>query len=68
MVDIDLPRWIKFISGGLMSVIRSPTVHEPAITWLIDKQDCLDLLSLISFIYKAVYYKPLKKIYHGIFN
>lgn len=40
---------------------RNPTAHEPAITWLIDKQDCLDILSLISFLYrqldKAVYFR-----------
>lgn len=59
--DKDFQDGIKFISGGLMSAIRNPTAHEPAITWPIDKQDCLDILSLISFLYrqldKAVYYK-----------
>ena len=59
--DKDFQDGIKFISSGLMSAIRNPTAHEPAITWNIDKQDCLDILSLISFLYrqldKAVYYK-----------
>jgi uncharacterized protein (TIGR02391 family) len=59
--DKDFQDGIKFISGGLMSAIRNPTAHEPAITWPIDKQDCLDILSLITFLYrqldKAVYYK-----------
>lgn len=52
---------IKFLSSGLMSAIRNPTAHEPAITWPIDKQDCLDILSLISFLYrrldKAAYFQ-----------
>lgn len=60
--DKDFQDGIKFISGGLMSAIRNPTAHEPAITWPIDKQDCLDILSLISFLYrqldKSVFYKP----------
>lgn len=60
--DKDFQDGIKFISGGLMSAIRNPTAHEPAISWPIDKQDCLDILSLISFLYrqldKSVYYKP----------
>ena len=60
--DKDFQDGIKFLSGGLMSAIRNPTAHEPAITWLIDKQDCLDILSLISFLYrqldKSVYFKP----------
>lgn len=59
--DRDYQDGIKFISGGLMSAIRNPTAHEPAITWPITKQDCLDILSLISFLYrqldKAVYFK-----------
>lgn len=59
--DKDYQDGIKFISGELMSAIRNPTAHEPAITWPIDKQDCLDILSLISFLYrqldKSVYYK-----------
>ncbi|MCW3107807.1 MAG: hypothetical protein JWQ09_2313 [Segetibacter sp.] len=59
--DKDYQDGIKFISGGLMSAIRNPTAHEPAISWPIDKQDCLDILSLISFLYrqldKAVYFK-----------
>lgn len=58
--DKDFQDGIKFISGGLMSAIRNPTAHEPAIAWPIDKQDCLDILSLISFLYrqldKAVYF------------
>lgn len=57
----DFQDGIKFISGGLMSAIRNPTAHEPAISWPIEKQDCLDILSLISFLYrqldKASFYK-----------
>lgn len=60
--DKDYQDGIKFISGGLMSAIRNPTAHEPAISWPIHKQDCLDILSLISFLYRqldqAVYYNP----------
>jgi uncharacterized protein (TIGR02391 family) len=59
--DKDFQDGIKFISGGLMSAIRNPTAHEPAIQWPISKQDCLDILSLISFLFrqldKATYFK-----------
>jgi uncharacterized protein (TIGR02391 family) len=51
----------KFLSSGLMRAVRNPTAHEPAIDWPINKQDCLDLLSLISFLFKqldmSVYFK-----------
>jgi uncharacterized protein (TIGR02391 family) len=42
--DKDFQDGIKFISGGLMSAIRNPTAHEPAINWPINKQDCLDII------------------------
>lgn len=60
--DKDYQDGIKFISGGLMSAIRNPTAHEPAISWPIDKQDCLDILNLVSFLYRqlynATYFRP----------
>jgi len=59
--DKDVQDGIKFLSAGLMRAIRNPTAHEPAILWPIGKQDCLDILGLISFLFrqfdKAVYFK-----------
>ncbi len=59
--DKDVLDGIKFLSAGLMQAIRNPTAHEPAIQWPISKQDCLDILGLISFLFKqlerAVYFK-----------
>lgn len=34
---------IKFLSAGLMSAIRNPTAHEPALDWPIGMNDCLDI-------------------------
>jgi uncharacterized protein (TIGR02391 family) len=52
---------LKFLSAGLMQAIRNPTEHEPALHWPISKEDCLDILSFISYLLrqldKAVYYK-----------
>lgn len=60
--DKNIQDGIKFLSGGLMSAIRNPTAHEPAITLPIGKQDCLDILSFVSYLFrqldKAVYYAP----------
>lgn len=51
---------VKFLSSGLMRAVRNPTAHEPAIDWAINKQECLDFLSMISFLFhqleKSVYY------------
>ena len=52
--DKDFQDGIRYISSGLMSAIRNSTAHEPAITWPIDKQDCLDILSLITFLYRQL--------------
>jgi uncharacterized protein (TIGR02391 family) len=57
----DFQNGLKFLSAGLMQAIRNPTAHEPALHWPISKEDCLDLLSFISYLLrqldKAVYYK-----------
>ncbi|OFV68359.1 MAG: hypothetical protein SCAL_000035 [Candidatus Syntrophoarchaeum caldarius] len=59
--DKNVQEGLKFLSAGLMQAIRNPTAHEPALDWPISKDDCLDLLSFISFLLrqldKAVYYK-----------
>lgn len=51
---------VKFLSSGLMRAVRNPTAHEPALDWAINKQECLDFLSMISFLFyqldKSVYY------------
>ena len=59
--DKNVQDGVKFLSAGLMSAIRNPTAHEPAVDWPISLPDCLDILSFISFLYRqldmAVYFK-----------
>ena len=59
--DKNVQDGVKFLSAGLMSAIRNPTAHEPAVDWPISLDDCLDILSFISFLYRqldeAVYFK-----------
>lgn len=58
--DKNVQEGIAFLSAGLMRAIRNPTAHEPAHLWPITKEECLDILSFISFLMKkldqAVYY------------
>lgn len=60
--DKNVQDGVKFLSAGLMAAMRNPTAHEPALDWPIDKQDCLDMLSFMSFLFRqldrAAYYKP----------
>jgi len=59
--DRNVQDGIKFLSAGLMRAIRNPTAHEPAVDWPITKEDALDNLSFLSFLYrqldKAAYFK-----------
>lgn len=52
--DTNVQDGIKFLSAGLMQAIRNPTAHEPALHWPINKQDCLDILSFISFLFRQL--------------
>lgn len=59
--DRNVQDGVKFLSAGLMRAMRNPTAHEPALDWPIDRQDCLDMLSFISFLFRkldqAIYHK-----------
>ncbi len=59
--DRNVQNGIKFLSAGLVQAIRNPTAHETAAGWPIEKADCLDILSFISFLLNkldsATYYK-----------
>lgn len=52
--DRNFQEGLKFLSAGLMQAIRNPTAHEPAIYWPISKEDCLDLLSFISYLLRQI--------------
>lgn len=45
---------VKFLSAGLMQAMRNPTAHEPALDWPISKEDCLDMLSFISYLLRQL--------------
>jgi uncharacterized protein (TIGR02391 family) len=52
--DRNVQDGVKFLSAGLMRAIRNPTAHEPAIDWPITKEDALDILSFVSFLYRQL--------------
>jgi uncharacterized protein (TIGR02391 family) len=52
--DHNVQDGIIFLSAGLMRAIRNPTAHEPAVGWPISQQDCLDIRSLISFLFREL--------------
>lgn len=52
--DKNVQNGIKFLSAGLMQAVRNPTAHEPAVEWPISKEDCLNILSFMSFLFKTL--------------
>jgi uncharacterized protein (TIGR02391 family) len=51
---------------GLFGTFRNTTAHAPKITWDIEEQDALDILSMVSLVHrrldKAI---EAKKMYEG---
>lgn len=39
---------------GMFGTFRNPTGHAPKITWRIEEQDALDLLSLVSYLHRRL--------------
>lgn len=45
---------IMHLCIGLMRAIRNPASHEPVLDWAITREDALDLLSLISYLFRRI--------------
>ena len=45
---------LKLLSEGVMAGIRNITAHEPVLDWPIKKEDCIDILHLVSFLYRQL--------------
>lgn len=52
--DRNVQDGVKFLSAGLMQAIRNPTAHEPALDWPINRDDALDILSFVSFLFRQL--------------
>ncbi len=45
---------VMHLCMGLMRAIRNPESHEPELDWPIEREDALDILSLISFLSRQI--------------
>jgi len=45
---------LMHLCTGLMKAIRNPQGHEPELYWKMSREDALDVLSLISYLYRQV--------------
>ena len=52
--EVNEQEGIKFLSGGLIRGFRNPTAHELKVDWKISKDDCLEILSIVSYLFKQL--------------
>lgn len=52
--DENIQEGVKFMSAGVMRAARNPPAHETALDWPVKKEDCLDILSLLSFLFRQL--------------
>ena len=61
----DEQQGVMYLCMGLMNAIRNPQAHEPELNWPMSREDALDVLSLISFLFRkiesAVIYDALER-------
>jgi uncharacterized protein (TIGR02391 family) len=50
----NLLEGIKFLSAGLIQGFRNPTSHETHKSWEVGEQDCLDILSIASYLFRQL--------------
>ena len=52
--EINEQEGVMHLSVGLMRAIRNPQAHEPALDWPIVREDALDLLSFLNFLFHKI--------------
>lgn len=50
----DEQQGVMFLCMGLMNAIRNPQAHEPELSWPMTREDALDVLTLISFLFRKL--------------
>jgi len=45
---------VMFLCMGLMNAVRNPQAHEPELHWPMAREDALDVLGLISFLFRKL--------------
>lgn len=50
----DEQQGIMYLCMGLMNAIRNPQAHEPELHWPMSREDALDVLALISFLFRKL--------------
>ena len=47
-------RGLANLLRGVFGAMRNPTAHEPKVSWTLNEQDALDMLTLMSFLHRKL--------------
>ncbi len=50
----DEQQGVMYLCMGLMNAVRNPQAHEPELHWPMAREDALDVLALISFLFRKL--------------
>jgi len=50
----DEQQGIMYLCMGLMNAVRNPQAHEPELNWPMSRDDALDVLTLVSFLFRKL--------------
>jgi len=50
----DEQQGIMYLCMGLMNAVRNPQAHEPELNWPMTRDDALDVLALLSFLFRKL--------------
>lgn len=50
----DEQQGIMYLCMGLMSAVRNPQAHEPELHWPMKREDALDVLAMLSFLFRKL--------------
>lgn len=66
----DEQQGIMYLCMGLTNAVRNPQAHEPELNWPMTRDDALDVLALISFLFRklenAVVFDPGTRTAHKV--
>jgi uncharacterized protein (TIGR02391 family) len=50
----DEQQGIMYLCMGLMNAVRNPQAHEPELNWPMTREDALDVMALVSFLFRKL--------------
>lgn len=50
----DEQQGVMYLCMGLMNAVRNPQAHEPELNWPMSREDALDVLGLVSFLFRKL--------------